>query len=253
MKYIKGVYRHGSETFLIIDKDEKSLELKNIIKSSTTENGINSIITECEGINWYNNFSKNKITYYLHKKTKTYYVLKIEVNEGFFNIKFDPSYLNTKKYLDLIIKHYIQIWDEYRGCEFAPFHGDLSLVGNVLFNSKDEVLFIDWEHFNKNKNIPTGLDIIMSLLEYVFYDLNHSNKLDIHILKHVTKSIHSLNTAKLLSPLFLQDPLKNTLKFINSNKDIWNKQYFKLPILSFSKDSIEEIDDTILKYYKLMV
>ena len=39
----------------------------------------------------------------------------------------------------------------------------------------------------------------------------------------------------------------NTLNFINLNRDIWNKQYFKLPILKFTKKNIEEIDDTILK------
>ena len=70
MKYIKSVHRHGSETFLLIVKDERSLETKNIIKSSTSENGINSIKSEAEGIDWYNNLSKNKIKYNLEKKQK---------------------------------------------------------------------------------------------------------------------------------------------------------------------------------------
>ncbi len=50
MKYIKGINRHGSETFLLLLKNSQSLEIENIIKSSTTERGINSIISESEGI-----------------------------------------------------------------------------------------------------------------------------------------------------------------------------------------------------------
>ena len=37
MKYIKGVHRHGSETFLIISKNKKGSEPDKIIKSSTTK------------------------------------------------------------------------------------------------------------------------------------------------------------------------------------------------------------------------
>ena len=63
MKYIKGVHRHGSETFLILLKDSKSLELTSIVKTSTTRNGINAIISECKGIDWYNLRTINKIFY----------------------------------------------------------------------------------------------------------------------------------------------------------------------------------------------
>ena len=68
MKYIKSVHRHGSEIFLLVIKDDKNLKPTNIIKSSTSKNGIKSIISECEGINWYNNHSSIKIEYNLEKK-----------------------------------------------------------------------------------------------------------------------------------------------------------------------------------------
>lgn len=247
VKYIKSVYRHGSETFLLVVKDKKSLVSKNIIKSSTSENGINSIISECKGINWYNNLNQNKIIYNLEKKTKTYYKVKIDANKGFFNIIFNPNYLNVKKYLDLIINHYIQIWKDYKGCEFAPFHGDLSLVGNVMLNKADEVLFVDWEHFKNNSKIPTGLDIIMLLLENAFHDYKKYKKIREEVIIHVARSIKTLNRSKLLSPLLFQNPAMSTLNFINLNSYIWNKQFFKLPVLKFSKNNIEEIDERISK------
>ena len=177
MKYIKSVHRHGSETFLLVVKDKKSLETKNIIKSSTSENGINSIKSEAEGIDWYNILSKNKISYKLERETINYYRININANKDFFNINFNPNYLKVKKYLDLAVIHYIEIWRNYKGQDFAPLHGDMSLIGNVMFNKTDEVLFIDWEHFENNLKVPTGLDIIIFLLENVFHDLNRTKKL----------------------------------------------------------------------------
>ena len=83
-----------------------------------------------------------------------------------------------KKYFDLTVNHYIQTWGEYRGKKYAPLHGDLSLIlGNVMFNFKDEVLFVDWEQFEIKKNIPTGLDLVMMFLENIWYELKKSNKL----------------------------------------------------------------------------
>ena len=70
MKYIKGVHRHGSETFLIISKDQESLKTKSIIKSATTQKGINSITSEHKGINWYNSQTSKKIKCYFRKTNK---------------------------------------------------------------------------------------------------------------------------------------------------------------------------------------
>ena len=169
MKYIKGVHRHGSETFLIISKDQESLKTKSIIKSATTQKGINSITSEHKGINWYNSQTSKKINAILEKQTKTYIKIRININEGFFNINTNVPYLKLKKYLDLTVKHYIEVWHNYKNQKFAPFHGDLSLVGNVMFNNKDEVLFVDWEQFENNLIMPTGLDPIMTIIENVWY------------------------------------------------------------------------------------
>ena len=56
-----------------------------------------------------------------------------------------------------------------------------------------------------------------------------------------------LNEAKLLSPLLINNPAKNTLNFIKSNTDIWKGQHFKLPVLKLSKNIIEEIDNAMSK------
>jgi hypothetical protein len=149
--------------------------------------------------------------------------------------------------LDLTINHYIQIWCDYRGHQYAPFHGDLSLVGNVMFNNKDEVLFVDWEQFDTSMKMPTGLDVTMTLLENICYEAIRFKKIKMDVLKHFVNSLQVLNEAKLLSPLLINNPAKNTLNFIKSNTDIWKGQHFKLPVLKLSKNIIEEIDNAMSK------
>lgn len=245
MKYIKGVHRHGSETFLLISKNKTDSNLKEIYKRSTTQIGIKSIISEYEGLCWYNERSNNKITSEFKKYSNNYFEIKIIPNKNFFKTNSDFKYLKKKKYLDLTINHYIKIWNDYRGQEYSPLHGDLSLVGNVLFNKKDEVLFIDWEQFENNKNIPTGLDPIMMLLENIWYEMINFKHLEIEVLNHFVESINTLKKAKLLSSLFLSNPAKNTIYFIRSNTDIWRGQHNKLPALRLSEKSLFEIDNAV--------
>ncbi len=245
MKYIKNVHRHGSETLLIVIKNQNSKHASEIIKSSTTQKGIKSIISEYEGISWYNNMSRNKILCNLEKKTENYCRIKISLNEGFFNINSNVSYMDLKKYLDLSTDHYINIWQDYRNKEFSPFHGDLSLVGNIMFNNKDDVLFVDWEQFDNSFKMPTGIDLIMTLIENVWYESKRSNQISIDVFKHVKKVTQNLKDAKLLSPLISDKPAQNSLNFINSNMEIWNGQHLKLPVLKVPKRYILEIDNAI--------
>lgn len=247
MKYIKGVHRHGSETFLIVLKNNKTSNNNFIYKTATTEAGIKSIYSEYEGISWYNKQNKNKIKFDFKKNSNKYYTIKIKCNDGFFNIKSSFKNMLEKKYFDLTVNHYIQTWGEYRGKKYAPLHGDLSLVGNVMFNFKDEVLFVDWEQFEIKKNIPTGLDLVMMFLENIWYELKKSNKLDKGLLEYFAKSINILNEEKLISPFLLRNPGKNTLSFIKSNLDIWNAQHNKLPVLRLTETNVSEIDSSIAK------
>lgn len=247
MKYIKGIHQHGSETFLTILKNDINLEKTAIIKSSSTKNGIQSIITEKKGIDWYNIESKNKIEFDLEKKTDNYYRIIIKTNKSFFNISSNASYLNITKYLDLTIKHYIEIWRKYKNNNYAPLHGDLSLIGNVMFNNDDEVLFIDWEQFDSSMKMPTGCDIIITLIENVYYEIVKFKKINKQVYQHIINSVCILKKSGLLSPLLFHNPAENTLNYINSNKYIWNGQFFKLPALKLSKSIIYEIDNAVNK------
>ena len=49
------------QKFFDFIKKLKKPETTSIIKTSSTKNGIKAIISECEGIDWYNNRTKNKI------------------------------------------------------------------------------------------------------------------------------------------------------------------------------------------------
>ena len=114
-----------------------------------------------------------------------------------------------------------------------------------MFNNKDDVLFVDWEQFDNSFKMPTGIDLIMTLIENVWYESKRSNQISIDVFKHVKKVTQNLKDAKLLSPLISDKPAQNSLNFINSNMEIWNGQHLKLPVLKVPKRYILEIDNAI--------
>ena len=70
-----------------------------------------------------------------------------------------------------------------------------------MFNKFNEVLFVDWEQFDNNNKMPTGLDFIMIIIENVLYESLRSKIIDEKIFTHIKSLIVSLNNADLLSPL----------------------------------------------------
>ena len=221
MKFIKSVNSHGSEIILLVCKNNDE---SFIIKSSTTLNGIESINSERRGINWYNLRSKNKIFYKLKKENKTYQKIQIKFNKNFSHIEKSLTYIELVKYLDLVVDHYIEIWKKFKCKNFSPFHGDLSLVGNVLFNDNN-VLFIDWEHFDEDCIMPTGLDIILMILENIYYESLKNKIIKPSIFNHIKILIERLNNSNLLSSKLQKNPAQNALYYLKKNIHIWKGQH----------------------------
>ena len=165
--------------------------------------------------------------------------------KNFFHIDSKVPFIKLKYFLDLTIDHYIEAWSEYKNLPFAPIHGDLSLVGNVMFNKDNEVLIVDWEQFDDSMKIPTGLDIIIMLMENIYYEELKFKKIKKSTKKHFINSVYNLNHAKLLSPLLFHNTTSKALDFINSHLGIWKGQHFKLPALKLSKNTIYEMDNKI--------
>ena len=76
MKYIKGINRHGSETFLLLLKNSQSLEIENIIKSSTTERGKIQLFLKVKGLNGI--MKEIKIKLYLSWRKKQILTIKLK-------------------------------------------------------------------------------------------------------------------------------------------------------------------------------
>ena len=91
MNYISGVWRHGAETILSF-YHYPNKEIEKICKSASTINGIKSIQSEVNGLNWYNNRSENKILYKYNIYRKNYSLITIFPNSGFYN----PSQKNLE-------------------------------------------------------------------------------------------------------------------------------------------------------------
>ena len=67
-----------------------------------------------------------------------------------------------------------------------------------MFNDENEVLFVDWEQFDNSLKMPTGLDLMMTLIE-IFGMKQRLDKIHKDVLQHLVYSV-KLNEAQLLSP-----------------------------------------------------
>ena len=130
-------------------------------------------------------------------------------------------------------------------------HGDLSL-DNILF-FRDEVYFIDWEHFN-DKSTYWGFDIYYLLFETLWFCWSKSNKSINKEIYHLSLLIKILidNDKKTLHNKYYK--LETLKVFISKNKNLWSKQLErnpdKLPLMKLSNQDVKYIDDLILEHIK---
>ena len=87
----------------------------------------------------------------------------------------------------------------------------------------------------------------MIIFENLFFEIDRCNILSSDVLNHVVGSLLKLKEAKLLSKVFMSNPIQSTLDIINSNLAIWNGQYYKLPILKLTKKFIVNTDIAITR------
>jgi len=230
MKVLSRNCSHYSSIFVVHDKG------KAIYKSSSSLNGILDLENEIKGYNWYNNFRSNEIDVSVELKTNHYIKIKIQYIDALVP-SINKGYLKNIDYIELAIKHYVEIWSQLpSNFNTQPIHGDFSIEGNILFKDHN-VYIIDWEHFSEQE-ASIGFDAMYLLFETICIDRNCSKL----VLNHVVKMINFLKQNNCLDDVFTNNPLKSTILFMKKNRHIWGEQFQKMPVLNFSKKSIEKID-----------
>ena len=146
-----GVYVDSSKKFIF----KFYLDQKNSNKNF-------KILNEYKGNYWYLSRIKNKNikNLIIIKKQEGLSLIKIPFFFG-KKYKFWKNFLDKKKEVFLVLKHYKTIWP--KTSTLVPYHGDLTL-SNIIF-TKNEVRFIDWENYENNK--LWGLDISYFLLSLI--------------------------------------------------------------------------------------
>ena len=238
---------HGSHiyTFHIEDGDNKFY-----LKTASSHDALDNLINEYNGWKWYSSVNKNlkRNPSKYQFITKEYIRLKIDILSG-KKINIKNGICKNYNYFLKIIQNYKEIWGTKKNK--VPMHGDLSL-DNILF-FKDEVYFIDWEHFN-DKSTYWGFDIYYLLFETLWFCWSKFNKSINKEIYHLSLLIKILidNDKKTLHNKYYK--LETLKVFISKNKNLWSKQLErnpdKLPLLKFSNQDVKYIDDLILEHIK---
>ena len=235
--------QHYSHNYVSVMYDDSNT-LASIIKSSSHKKGINSIKSEICGLDWYSKRNSIELSYAVYKVSDSYINLNFK-GLKVIDIPGECSYSNYKALIPTVIDHYCQVWGKESGNMWA-LHGDLSLVGNILFLDLDSPFFIDWEHF-KNNAAPAGFDVLNCILELIYYeDFNNKDLLHLN-LRHISKMINLLNNKKCLDVMFFQSPLLSMTSFMKANPHLWGDQISKFPVLKFSEYQVHYIDTCLNK------
>lgn len=245
---IVGNHRHGGSTFLSRHCDENGT-LVCIKKSASNSSGILSLLNEISGLSWYNNTkSRDKIPFRVDSQLVGYCSIAILPLRSYKKIPLKRGYIYNAKLISSLVSHYCHVWGNSRSLspEFTPFHGDLSLVGNVLFDDQLEPLFIDWEHFSY-AGAPIGFDAVSCVFEMLLYEMTLNGGIASNSLRHAGNMLLLLRGQGLLADVFSNNPLRGLLTFMNDNRNLWAGQYYKIPILKYTDDQIAWLDNEINK------
>jgi len=234
-------HQHFSEVFFMEEVDSFDNK-KYFIKSSSSLNGINDIATELIGVAWYNSKVHHKIKYEISVQRENYIKVKYSEIKGIVPKLSKKSYLSNIKYIEKVIDHYCSVWGGDSVKPSVPLHGDFSLLGNIVFINDDIPVIIDWEHFRLDV-APIGFDAMYFLFELIWFQTSQSNTICKHSLIHLNKMLIKLKSANCLNEVFINKPLEATIKFMLNNDNYWGSQFNKMPIIFFSKNDIDFIDN----------
>ena len=242
--------QHFSHNYVSMTYNSSNI-LMSITKSSSHKEGVKGINSEVQGLDWYNERSSNKLSYEVCRASESYISLCIKALNK-IEIPGMCSYSNYKDLIFSVVRNYCEVWNkETNGKNACALHGDLSLVGNILFVDLNSPVFIDWEHFDKNA-APIGFDALNCILELLYYeDLSDINLLHSN-LRHTSKMMNFLDSKKCLDKVFYNSPLLSMTDFMRKNSHLWGSQIDKFPVLKFSKDQVVYIDNYLNKVSSLV-
>ena len=240
-------HQHYGKTYFIEELDLRNNK-KYFIKSSSSLSGIIDISKELAGVDWYNSKVNNKIKYEISIHRKDYIKVKYSEIKGFTPKLSKKTYHSNVKYIEKVINHYCSVWEGNGENSKAPFHGDFSLLGNIIFIDDETPVVIDWEHFKLNA-APIGFDAMYFLFELIWFEKSQmNNNIREDSLIHLSKMLLKLKNSNCLSECFINKPLETTKIFMQNNNIYWGIQFDKMPIMFFDKKQTNFIDDKILSY-----
>jgi len=240
MRSLLKNHQHHSGVFFLYDYDSKNNN-KFYIKSSSNIDGISDIRKELTGINWYNYHSKYQIKYQVTADNSQYINVKHALIEGVIP-KFErKTYRSNLTYINTVINHYCELWSGLNNDMHAPLHGDLSLLGNIIFIEGKYPVLIDWEHF-AIEGPPVGFDALYFLFELLWYELSTLNQIHHSVLSHIAEMMLLLKKCGCLSEYYFTSPLKTINDYMIQNKNLWGLQYKKMPNLLYNDSQVKFID-----------
>jgi len=230
----------------LLEELGRSLDMQAVWKTSSSPEGVKSLHRQLEGVHWYNSKNAKNIVATIEQKTPHYISVRYDYIKG-EKVPFQAGYWANKKWIDIAIKHYCDVWGELPQAddELFPIHGDLSL-DNFIFVD-DGPIVLDWEYFAMDV-APLGFDGIYLIFEALWFEGKKQGP-SRKILDHLASRVVSMHGRKCLDDIYLVNPLSQIIQFIESHSFLWGAQLKnykeKIPILLFEEEVVKKIDKEV--------
>jgi hypothetical protein len=236
---------HGSDiATYIVDSGGQD---RKIIKVASTRPGMDNLLREVDGWNWYQDArspGSRALLCEVLVQSENYLKIQMPFISG-SKADFNSGLESNAELVEKTIDHYCNIWP-YTPHKNAALHGDLS-IDNIICNSGG-IYIIDWEHYSYD-GAPWGFDGLYLLFETLWFGMKQRACLTANELAIIIRSLEKINARKYLPTEMAETPLKYLKEYIICNHEKWGDQLLKfpnkLPIRLFTNNQTMMIDNAI--------
>jgi hypothetical protein len=235
---------HGSEvaTYIVDAAGGRTF-----VKVALTPEGREALSSEVAGWGWYQTVrfpSRSELV--CRTLRRDVHVMRIEIEAFAGEPGSAANGLRANRALIArAIAQYCALWPQAADGS-APIHGDLSC--DNLIRGRDDVVIIDWEHFQASGG-PWGFDAVYLLFEAIYFERARQRTIGEEDIRFVAGEVRRLSKTHPLPQAMLDAPLDSVRHFIRGNAHVWRGELernpSKLPILALSDAEVRGLDEQV--------
>lgn len=237
---IRNCQHYGQHCTLV--ETDAAGDPRYVTKKAMSREGADALEREHEGINWYCRARGKEDGYVVKKYVRrpSYCELSLSYVPG-KTVPFSFGQRDLMKSVTIACMHYL---DVFGSAGFKVSHGDF-FVGNIIYDDEGVAWVMDWEHFNNT--LPAGFDAVFCVVEPFLTAHGCGRPLGYPEAHRARELLSILSERTGIPGEASSSPAMWCRKITLESRDVWGKQYSKLPQVAYGEDACISVDRSIGK------